>query len=288
MCRKFSNDTLANVSPFLIKKVIDYTAGSEVETCKKLRNGNILIKTKNYNQAEKLVKLVSLSPTVHIEISEHTSLNLTKGVIHSNDLRGIKEEEILDELRNQNVTEVKKILKEENNDSLKEIGLIILTFSSISLPTEMSIGYEKIKIRPYIPLPLRCKKCQRYGHIEKICKNAKICPNCANEFHTSEDNAECVNIKSFVNCKENGIQTYNHNSYDQKCPIFVREKEIQVIITLEKVDRRKAISTYKERNQYSGPSYSAVTRNNSALYSQTQESPAQSSTVTKPINQQRQ
>ncbi|XP_039969451.1 uncharacterized protein LOC120781313 [Bactrocera tryoni] len=230
-----------------------------LETCKKLRNGNILIKTKNYNQAEKLVKLVSLSPTIRIEISEHTSLNSTKGVIYSNDLRGIKEEEILEELRNQNVTEVKKILKKENNDSLKETGLIILTFSSISLPTEMSIG---------------CKKCQRYGHIEKICKNAKICPNCANELHTSEDNEECVNIKSCVNCKENDIQTYNHNSYDKKCPIFVREKEIQAIITLEKVDRRKAISTYKERNQHSGPSYSAVTRNNSALYAQTQESPA--------------
>ncbi|XP_049311726.1 uncharacterized protein LOC125778411 [Bactrocera dorsalis] len=196
-----------------------------------------------YIQAEKLVKLVSLSPTIHIEISEHTSLNSTKGVIYSNDLRGIKEEEILDELKTQNVSEVKKILKKENNDSLKETGLIILTFSSISLPTEMSIG---------------------------------------------EDNEECVNIKSCVNCKVNDIQTYNHNSYDKKCPIFVREKEIQAIITLEKVDRRKAISTYKERNQHSGPSYSAVTRNNSALYAQTQESPAQSSTVAKPINQQRQ
>lgn len=77
MSRKYSEDTLANVSPFLIKKVIDYTARNEVETCKKLRNGNVLIKTKNHVQADKLVKLVSLSPTICIEVSEHSSLNFT-------------------------------------------------------------------------------------------------------------------------------------------------------------------------------------------------------------------
>lgn len=55
------NETLTNVSPFLIKKVIDGICGSEVEICKKIRDGSILIKTKNYLQASKLITLTSLS-----------------------------------------------------------------------------------------------------------------------------------------------------------------------------------------------------------------------------------
>ena len=41
------NETLNNVSPFLLKKAIDYTCNGEVDECKKLLSGSILIKTKN-------------------------------------------------------------------------------------------------------------------------------------------------------------------------------------------------------------------------------------------------
>lgn len=59
-----SADTLANVSPFLIKKVVDSVAGGEVIQCKKLLNGSILIQTKSFVQANKLIQLTSLSPEI--------------------------------------------------------------------------------------------------------------------------------------------------------------------------------------------------------------------------------
>lgn len=119
-------NTLVNVSPFLIKKVIDFTCGGEVEVCKKLRNGTILIKTKNFTQANKLIQLCSLNHNIKIEVTEHNSLNFVRGVIYSNDLRGISEEEILSELKNQKVYKVNKIMK-RNDNTLIETGLIIVT-----------------------------------------------------------------------------------------------------------------------------------------------------------------
>lgn len=107
MSRKDSEDTLKNVSPFLIKKVIDSLCG-QIDSCKKLRSGDILLKTKSATQATKLIQLISLSNEIKVEVKEHNYLNYTKGVIYSNGLRNISEEEILSELKTQNVMEIKK------------------------------------------------------------------------------------------------------------------------------------------------------------------------------------
>ena len=88
------------------------------------------------------------------------------------------ENEILIELKSQNVYEVKKILKKFGND-LVETGLIIITLATLNLPEYINIGYEKVKLRPYIPYPLRCRNCLRFGHTTNSCRNNKVCPNCA-------------------------------------------------------------------------------------------------------------
>jgi len=46
-----------------------------------------------------------------VTVSEHSNLNSTQGIVYSNDLRGIQEDEILRELSTQKLTKVKKILK---------------------------------------------------------------------------------------------------------------------------------------------------------------------------------
>lgn len=265
--------TLSEVSPFLIKKVIDGTCGGEVESCKKLLNGTILIKTKNFSQARNLIQLTSLSPEIKVELNEHQTLNYAKGVVYSNDLRGISEEEILSELKSQNVCKVNKILKKVDNN-LKETGLIVVTFASTSLPSELSIGYEKIKIRPHIPLPLKCKTCLRFGHLAKFCNNKRICFNCSNEYHVNDDNNEtCSNSQSCINCKENNKIDNNHSPNDKSCPIFLKEKEIQAIITLEKTNRKTATTKYNERHPTTSNTYSSTVKSTSTTSNSTATTP---------------
>jgi len=62
-----------------------------VESCKKTRIGGLLIKTKDTLQAIKLIKL-SIFHDIPVSVSEHSTLNFSKGVIYSNDLRNIEEE----------------------------------------------------------------------------------------------------------------------------------------------------------------------------------------------------
>lgn len=107
-----------------------------VESCKKTRAGTLLVKTKNTTQANKLLKLTSMHNKISVSVSLHKTLNVSKGVIYCNDLRGINEADILEELKTQNISEVKKILKKQNNE-LIETGLIIITFDSQKLPEHM-------------------------------------------------------------------------------------------------------------------------------------------------------
>lgn len=147
MTRKDSTDTLANVSSFLIKKSIDNVCDGEVDTCKNLRNGSILIKTTNLLQANKLVKLTAITQAIKIDISEHNSLNFSKGVIYWYDLREISEKETLKELQQKNNSEVKKIIKREGY-KLKETGLIIVTFQLPNLPNEINVGSTRFLSAP--------------------------------------------------------------------------------------------------------------------------------------------
>lgn len=260
MKRTNSNDSLTNVSPFLIKKAIDNTCNGEVEECKKLRNGDILIKTKNYVQANKLATLTALSDLITVEVTEFKNLNQSKGVIYTNDLRGIAESEITNELTSQNVCEVRKITKFLNNQYV-ETGLIILTFASSNLPCEIKIGYQKVSVRPYIPLPMKCNNCQLFGHIAKYCKNPKICFHCSKEYHlTSDIGVECMNKANCINCISNKKKDTNHSSKDKICPIFIKYKELQAIKTIEKVDNKTAYKIYSERHQHDGSLYSAVAK----------------------------
>ncbi|XP_017465556.1 PREDICTED: uncharacterized protein LOC108358628, partial [Rhagoletis zephyria] len=189
-------------------------------------------------------------------------LYLAQGVIYCNDLRGLQEDYILSELDTQNVIEVKKILKKSDYE-LIETGLIILTFETTNLPSEIRIGYEKVNVWPYIPLPLKCNNCLRYGHTAKICKAERTCANCASNYHLNDDMEEkCKNEEACINCIRQLQQPTNHIATDKKCPIFLKQKEIQAIKTTLKKDYKGALAIYNERHQHNQQPYSTIVRNN--------------------------
>lgn len=76
-------------------------------------------KKKNQLQALKLLKLTKMT-NMDLTATEHKTLNLTKGVIYCNELRNISETEILQELSTHKVTEVRKILKKQQNSINRE------------------------------------------------------------------------------------------------------------------------------------------------------------------------
>ncbi|XP_070854710.1 uncharacterized protein [Drosophila suzukii] len=257
--RRTDNETFEKVSPFVIKKVIDFTCGGEVQSCNKNRNGTLLIKTKGANQAYRLLKLTKFH-NFTVSVTEHETLNFSKGVIYSNELRNIDELDILNELKSQKVTNIEKIRIMKNN-ILQESGLITVTFGSTTLPETLMIGYERVRVRPHIPRPLKCRNCLKFGHPTKFFRSPKTCSNCSAEAHTTED-TECDKPKFFINCKYDINNQFNHSPLDKTCPAFIKQKEITTIKTLQKVDHKTATRIYNMRHIHQSTPYSKITSTN--------------------------
>lgn len=237
------------VSPFLLKKTIESVAG-DIEKCSKLRDGTVLILAKNSKQAEKLKKINKLSTDINISVTKHQFLNNSKGVVFSHDLVYMTDEDILAELKDQNVIAIRR-LKKKYNGIEKDSGLFIFTFSTSKIPLEIELGYEISEVRPYIPAPLKCLQCFQFGHSSSRCDKNKKCINCGDDYHT-QDNEKCTRTVRCVNCK-----SMEHNSISKKCPVFIKENEIQHIKVKSNVNIKEAHKIYKERFS-SGFSFAAV------------------------------
>ncbi|GFT33348.1 uncharacterized protein TNCV_859021 [Trichonephila clavipes] len=113
---------------------------------------------------------------------------------------------------------------------------MILTFNNPNLPATVKAGYLNCKIRPYVPNPLRCFKCQRFGHSQTACRGQLTCSRCATVGHPSTD---CTLEPKCVNCSQ------SHPSDSKLCSKWKTEKEIQVLKTnrnIPYVEARKLIA----------------------------------------------
>ncbi|GFW62641.1 RNase H domain-containing protein [Trichonephila clavipes] len=151
----------------------------------------------------------------------HKSLNSSRGVISEPDLLTTSDAEILEGFFDQGVIQDRrKTIKKDSN--IIPTKHLILTFNNSKLPTTVKDGYLNCKIRAYIPNPLRCFKCQRFGHSQITCRGQMTCSRCASVGHSSTD---CSLEQKCVNC------TQSHPSDSKLCSKWKTEKEIQAIKT---------------------------------------------------------
>lgn len=246
-----ADDGLTKVSPFLIKKSIDCIGGA-VKMCKKLKGGELLIQCFNLEQANKIITMKSLSANIFIDVTEHKTLNKTKGTIYTNEISYLSDAELLTELKdqNENIIEIKRFKRRDDNTKAltnEDSGLYLLTFNCPELPERVHIGYNSVQIRDYIPNPVRCFKCFAFGHVADNCSSqTKLCPHCSGMEHTETNESGkrelCSRPAKCVNCKE------AHNSLYRKCEVFKKEFTIQKIRITQKKTMFEARKEYSRLN----------------------------------------
>ncbi|GBN66523.1 hypothetical protein AVEN_195730-1 [Araneus ventricosus] len=178
------NETFYGVSPFLVEKAITGSVGY-VKSTKKLRSGDLLVEVESPKQAKEISKIKSLS-TIPVTVKPHATLNSSKGVISCGELLNESEEKITEELKIQGVIHVRRITIRRDGQLLNTKHLI-LTFDSNKLPEHIKAGYMRLSVRTYIPNPLHCFKCQRFGHSKTSCRGTLTCARCAEVGHESTD-----------------------------------------------------------------------------------------------------
>lgn len=203
------------VSPFVIEKAL-YGAIGNVISCKVLKDGKLLVQVETAKKSVNLKKLDTFCD-LKVKVYAHKTLNSSKGIIRDRRLFVCTEAGIQQNLSSQGVTHVRRIRIKKGND-FTPTNTFVLTFNTPSRPEHLKIFFEKIPVTPYIPNPLRCFQCQKFGHHENNCKNHPVCAKCSEKTPHHED--LCTGQVKCANCSE------AHRASSNQCSVWKREKEI--------------------------------------------------------------
>jgi len=272
-----NSDPLKNISslnPFALHSTLKNKLGRQPESLRKLNNGTFLVEVDTEEQADILLKITEIQ-SEPVKIFKHPTLNNSTGVLRCTTFKGMSDKDILEQLTNQGIVEVKCLTKKasEVNGPLT----YLLSFSD-SKPAFIDILGYKHPIISYFQKPLRCFKCNLYGHTNQVnspCRRMHACPRCSTSYKEKCDHDEvnCSKPPKCIACSG------DHDVRSSQCPVYRREIKIFRYAALSQ------ISIAQARQEYSNE----ITGNNRPPFFSTQQprqSPVQHKVVDKPYGRQ--
>ena len=115
---------------------------------------------------------------------------------------------------------------------------------------EIKVEYLRVKVELFVPIPLRCFNCNRFGQRRPGCKTTAKCFRCAKENHEGE----CDTHRNYSKCSG------PHATSAKDRPVWQVEKENQCIYVEERISFTEArqLVEAKTRTICSPTSYSTV------------------------------
>ena len=261
---------LSKLSPFVIEKCISSIATSP-KSCQKLKSGALLVEMTNKVHVESLLKLKQFF-SIPSQCKPHASLNTSRGIIRCPDLADVSIEDIIEGLADQHVTNARRITV--TRDGVKrETNTIILTFQTAIIPKTLKVGYLKVPVDLYVPNPLQCYTCFKFGHHESRCNSGadnKLCRRCSEpiSMHASPCAEDCQKKLKCVSCDG------EHMATSRSCPVWQREKEIVSVKYREGLSFQDARKIVNSRVVLSG-SYAMAAKGKQAKAPQLQDAQTQ-------------
>ena len=123
----------------------------------------------------------------------------------------------------------------------------VILFFEGEMPEFVHFGWKRYPVSVYIPEPIRCYHCQRYGHKANSCNSRLRCPMCSKN-HSYEKctnkNRNKENQKAVcANCNNNHPASY------KGCRKYQEAKSIIKIQTKGKLSYAEAVKLFKSENR---------------------------------------
>ena len=269
-----SGESLKSKGRFWNEACLRNVLGSDEKVAKVsyLRDGSMLVETKNAKQTKAFLGL-KFFQNKEAFATLHPTLNRSFGIIAAYDLYDCSEEDILEWLKEYGVTAVKRINTKQDGQTVKT-NLLKLTFNSHVLPKKIITDYEpSYHVRPYIPNPLQCYNCGRFGHVSERCRSGELCMTCGSAKHEGE-----CGTKKCVNCGSE-----EHGARYKKCPKWELEKEICRVKVEQQISYPEARELVeKEREKVAGMTYAKAVVSTATTGTQTIDMGTQTDPVPHP------
>lgn len=143
-------------------------------------------------------------------------------------------------------------------EQVKKESLSILLFVDEKvLPTRVRVGYMSFQVRPYIPPPLRCFKCQKFGHVAAICRGKQRCGKCGGEDHEygqchQGTSVKCCNCGGSHSAAYKGCQAHKRAAEVQRIKV---EEKLTYAEAIKKVDGKRKLETQRLQGQSQNEPY---------------------------------
>ena len=241
--------TFEDWNPTHLTKAL-HTDFGEVRSAKKTASGGLIVVCKDEEQQKKAITVSRLNGKP-IKCTIVFDRKLIRGVISGIPLSE-SISDVVEGIRNVKVKEAKR-LKTKREGVLTDSLSILLTFDEAKLPDKVFIGYMSFGVRVYVPPPLRCFKCQKYGHIAAVCKGKLRCSKCSgeHEYGKCEENAK-------LKCSNCGGE---HSSAYRGCEVSKRMQEVQRLRVTEGISYAQAARKVPSPRGVRTVSPGQVTRN---------------------------
>lgn len=221
------------------------------ESIKKINRDTLQIEVRSKEQGDKLSQVKEIA-SQEVLIEKHDNMNKVKGTVYSDTMANCTIDELQEALESQGVEKIERMKRRIGNE-LTETNRYILTFNRTELPRIIKItDWHHEIIDLYIPTPMRCLKCQRFGHLKKWCRREEeVCVNCGESGHTS---TICSNETTCLHCKG------QHNAMNRKCPVYLFKCEVVATQTRERIPMHEAEDKVREKYPSEDRSFSLITK----------------------------
>ena len=209
-----------------------------------LQNGMISIICKSARQQDKVLNIKNVLGK-GVEVFKPRISTGVKGVVYNVSLE-VSEQELLSCLKGADVIAAKRMGKGENGRGTAPI----LTFKDDVVPKRVMLGYMSYPVREYERPPLRCFKCQRYGHVAAVCRGKQRCRRCSKD----HDGKECKEPVKCCNCGGDHLASF------RGCQNYVKAENVERIKKENKISYAEAARRVEESRVGSQSQSTAVAR----------------------------
>lgn len=227
-----STDNLNRLNRQRISMSLEALIPGEIKDIRINKRKNVLaVDVHNRSALDALMKIKTLGDVnVHYVVPQ--SNDTTAGVVYDIDAAIIDSDlPILIQPATDGVT----ILHTRRLGSSNCVRLI---FKGDSLPSHVKVGLFRHAVRPFIPKPLQCRRCQKIGHVSAVCRHSAVCPRCS-ESHDS-DTCRATELKC-PNCQG------PHAASSKECPLLKKEQQILRKMVRDGSSHRDAATAIRRR-----------------------------------------
>ena len=236
------------MDPLKLTKILKNQVGA-VNNAKVLDDGNLLIGCISEEQVVKAMKLHEVGKAKVAKVARVGSEG-SKGVISGVPV-SVQMTDLFRNLK-EKCGAVQSAVRLTRGLEKKDTESILIQFSSKEVPTEVFVGFLRYRVREFVHKPLRCFKCQKFGHAARACSGTQTCARCGG----AHEYGNCgVGVEPKC-CNCGGA----HSAAYWGCAVMKRESEIHNMKVKNKLSYAEAVKRVDQTNGAVGTETAAVDR----------------------------